>query len=77
MIVPLPQSGQGCPANASGLSTEEAIEADTVASGVSTFVLSVTFVSDFGFFSFGALGFRSRYFGSFFAFSSAWAATAS
>ena len=31
----------------------------------------------FGFFSFGTLGFRSRFFGSFFAFSSAWAATAS
>ena len=57
MIVPLPQSGQGCPTRESAL---------TVAAGVA-----------FGFFSFGAPGFRSRFFGSFFTFSPAWAAAAS
>ena len=38
---------------------------------------SLAAFSVFGFFSFGVLGFRSRFLGSFFAFSSAFAATAS
>ena len=80
MIVPLPQSGQGWPTKASTPPVAEGVEA-IVATGAgepgkSAFTSFVVF-SAFGFFSFGVLGFRSRFLGSFFAFYSAFAATAS
>ena len=84
MMVPLPQRGQGCPTHASTPPVVEEV-AEEVAAGatagveevVESEVTSAVAFSAFGFFSFGALGLRSRFLVSFFSFSSAFAATAS
>ena len=74
MMVPLPQTGHGCPTKVSALPVAGA-EAGTAAEGVRAGdgEDAGTFGSAFAFFSLGALGLRSRFLGSFFAFSSVWA----
>ena len=74
MIVPLPQTGHGCPTKVSALPVAGA-EAGTAAEGVRAGdgEDAGTFYSAFAFFSLGALALRSRFLGSFFAFSSVWA----
>ena len=74
MIVPLPQTGHGCPTKVSALPVAGA-EAGTAAEGVRAGdgEDAGTFDSAYAFFSLGALALRSRFLGSFFAFSSVWA----
>jgi len=78
MIIPLPQTGQGCPTNESGVLFGEETGVATGDGDTSVFASFDSPASEFFFFSFGGvLTFRSRFLGSFFAFSSVLAATAS
>ena len=78
MIIPLPQTGQDCPTNESGVLFREEIGVATGDGDTSVFDSFDSHASEFFFFSFGGvLTFRSRFLGSFFAFSSVLAATAS
>ena len=72
MMVPLPQTGHGCPTKVSALpvaGAEAGAEGIEAGDGED----AGTFDSAFAFFSLGALALRSRFLGSFFAFSYVWA----
>ena len=72
MMVPLPQTGHGCPTKVSALpvaGAEAGAEGVRAGDGED----AGRFGAALAFFALGALALRSRFLGSFFAFSSVWA----